>query len=84
MPDESEMTVPVTRGEMHAALARWATTIVETLDKRLDERFTAFGAEMRALVDATQREALRQVQGMLEAKVFPPRRGATAARRKRS
>lgn len=37
MPDERDMAVPVTRGEMDAALERWATDIVQTLQKALGE-----------------------------------------------
>lgn len=49
MPDERDMAVPVTRGEMDAALERWATDIVQTLQKVLGEYRHEYRRELREL-----------------------------------
>jgi hypothetical protein len=136
VPDEPDMTVPVTRGEMHEALKQLGSEIVATLrsylvmnltafearlEEKLEQKFAVFGDEMRSLVKTSETKILTDVKAMfdpyrdtpqriekiekhdlatrvdkldearlpdrvtkLEAKVFAPKRRATAARRKRS
>ena len=112
MPDESEMAVPVTRGEMETALAKLANDIIGALRSELGgavatlrgEIGTAFnmceehiGLQIQAQARQTEENVIARVEGVLdpykglpqrvsklEAKVFAPKRRATAARRKRS
>jgi hypothetical protein len=49
MTDEQDMTVPVTRGEMHQAFETWAKTIVDTLIDTLTTMIAA--TEQRLMIE---------------------------------
>jgi len=62
---ERDMTVPVTRGEMHKALETWAGAILAQF-KNLITRQDVLRADMLALVKASERHVLDQMKAMFD------------------
>jgi hypothetical protein len=91
--NEPDMTSPVTRADMTTAFAQFEAKIAQLLSAMESRLSQAIGAAAReserefndrlAIIDSVYRDLPKRVRD-LEAKVFAPKRRATAARRKRS
>ena len=73
MTDEPDMTVPVTRGEMHQALETWARVIIDTINSTLiaalERTKVELRAEMRAEIGQATSASAEQLRTELRADI---------------